>query len=46
MVVGVNLTKVYWKHIWKCHNETPVLLSSTNKNVLKSGKRGQERNRR
>jgi hypothetical protein len=21
---GVNLTKVYCKHIWKCHMETPL----------------------
>jgi hypothetical protein len=23
MMVGMNLTKVHCKHIWKCHHETP-----------------------
>jgi hypothetical protein len=22
VTVGVNLTKVHCKHVWKCHNET------------------------
>jgi hypothetical protein len=31
---GLNLIKVYFKHIWKCHNETPhILIIYANKNV-------------
>jgi predicted DNA-binding antitoxin AbrB/MazE fold protein len=26
MMEGVNLTKVHYKYVWKCHNETPVQL--------------------
>jgi hypothetical protein len=31
--LGVNLTKVQCKHIWKCHKETPVQLIYANKNI-------------
>jgi hypothetical protein len=24
MMMGLNITKVHYKHIWKCHNETPL----------------------
>jgi hypothetical protein len=24
IMVGVNLTKVHCKHIWKCHSEIPL----------------------
>jgi hypothetical protein len=32
-MVGMNLTKVHCKHIWKCHRETTC--TYTNKNVFK-----------
>jgi hypothetical protein len=33
MTEGMNLIKVYCKHIWKCHNETPVQRIYANKNI-------------
>jgi hypothetical protein len=26
VMVGLNLTKVYYEHVWKCHNEIPHLI--------------------
>jgi hypothetical protein len=31
--VGMNLTKVHYKNIWKCHSQIPV---HANNNVLKN----------
>jgi hypothetical protein len=36
-MIGVKLTKVYCKHMWTYHNETPLhnILINGNKNVFK-----------
>jgi hypothetical protein len=33
-MVGMNITKIQSKHIWKCHNEILVQLIYANKNVF------------
>jgi hypothetical protein len=33
MMEGVSLIKIHYKHICKCHNETPVQSMHNNKNV-------------
>jgi hypothetical protein len=32
MMVGTNLTKVHFKHIWKCHSVIPHTTEYINKN--------------
>jgi hypothetical protein len=34
-MVGMNLTKVHCKHIWKCHKETSCTTLYMNKKVFK-----------
>jgi hypothetical protein len=36
---GDEPNQVHCKHIWKCHNETPIQLLHTNKNVKQTNKK-------